>query len=94
MLPLGHSEDLAHLERVVRLAQQIHDAAPPAQRGILAHPAAQARGHRDIIARFGRHPHRNAVLGRTSTPEKLEYLASGDLVHTRSVKVNSPERNS
>jgi uncharacterized protein (DUF924 family) len=30
--------------------------------------------HRDIIARFGRFPHRNAVLGRASTPEELEFL--------------------
>ena len=30
--------------------------------------------HRDIIARFGRYPHRNAVLGRTSTPEELAFL--------------------
>ena len=50
---------------------------------ILEHSASQARGHRDVIARFGRHPHRNAVLGRQSTPEELDYLASEKLVHTR-----------
>lgn len=33
--------------------------------------------HRDLIARFGRFPHRNAVLGRESTQEELDYLASG-----------------
>ena len=33
--------------------------------------------HRDIIQRFGRYPHRNFVLGRTSTPEEIEYLESG-----------------
>jgi uncharacterized protein (DUF924 family) len=43
----------------------------------------QARGHRDIIERFGRHPHRNEVLGRKSTPEELDYLATDQLVHTR-----------
>jgi uncharacterized protein (DUF924 family) len=94
VLPLGHSEVLAQLERVVVLTQQILDTAPPSERAILTHSAAQARGHRDVVARFGRHPHRNAVLGRPSTPEELEYLANGDLVHTRSVKVTSPERNS
>jgi uncharacterized protein (DUF924 family) len=36
---------------------------------------AYARVHRDIIARFGRFPHRNQVLGRKSTPEEREYLA-------------------
>jgi uncharacterized protein (DUF924 family) len=50
---------------------------------LLEFSATQARGHRDVIARFGRHPHRNEVLGRQSTPEELEYLASGRLVHTR-----------
>lgn len=47
--------------------------------------ANQARGHRDVISRFGRHPHRNETLGRQSTPEELEYLASGQLVHTRTL---------
>ena len=36
-----------------------------------------ARLHLDIIARFGRFPHRNAILGRTSTPEDLAFLAAG-----------------
>ncbi len=83
LLPLGHSEELLHLERAVGLAEQLVETAPPALRRILEHSASQARGHRDVIARFGRHPHRNAVLGRPSTPEELVYLASGKLVHTR-----------
>lgn len=82
-LPLGHSEELAHLERALTLAEQLSENAPPELRRILEHSASQARGHRDVIARFGRHPHRNAVLGRQSTPEELDYLASGKLVHTR-----------
>jgi uncharacterized protein (DUF924 family) len=82
-LPLGHSEDLAHLTVAVELAEQLAEEAPAQLRKILEHSAEQARGHRDIIARFGRHPHRNAVLGRPSTPEELAYLASGQLVHTR-----------
>jgi uncharacterized protein (DUF924 family) len=82
-LPLGHSEELAHLEKAVELAEQLAAQAPPELRRILEHSASQARGHRDVIARFGRHPHRNAVLGRPSTPEELEYLAGGQLVHTR-----------
>jgi uncharacterized protein (DUF924 family) len=45
--------------------------------------ASQARGHRDVIARFGRHPHRNAVLGRRSTPEERDHLAREQPVHTR-----------
>jgi uncharacterized protein (DUF924 family) len=33
--------------------------------------------HRDLIARFGRFPHRNAVLGRVSTPQEIAYLVQG-----------------
>jgi uncharacterized protein (DUF924 family) len=83
VLPLAHCERLSNLERVVRLTQEIADHAAPQFRRILEHSASQARGHRDVIARFGRHPHRNAVLGRRSTPQELAYLASGQLVHTR-----------
>jgi uncharacterized protein (DUF924 family) len=82
-LPLGHSEELTHLETVVKLAEELVGKAPAELRRILEHSAGQARGHRDVIARFGRHPHRNAVLGRQSTPEELDYLAGGQLVHTR-----------
>lgn len=41
-------------------------------------------GPPDVVARFGRQPHRNAVLGRTSTAEELAYLAAGELMHRRS----------
>jgi uncharacterized protein (DUF924 family) len=82
-LPLGHSEDLTNLEQAVRLAEDLVKEAPQELRGILEFSANQARGHRDVIARFGRHPHRNEVLGRQSTPEELDYLATGQLVHTR-----------
>ena len=63
-LPLGHSEELTHLEAAVKLAEELVVQAPAELRRILEHSAAQARGHRDVIARFGRHPHRNAILGR------------------------------
>jgi uncharacterized protein (DUF924 family) len=82
-LPLGHSEDLANLEHAVKLAEELAREAPQELRGIFEFSANQARGHRDVIARFGRHPHRNEILRRQSTPEELEYLASGQLVHTR-----------
>ena len=84
-LPLGHSENLANLERAVKLAEELAREAPQEFRGTLEFSANQARGHRDVIARFGRHPHRNEILGRQSTPEELEYLATGQLVHTRSL---------
>ena len=82
-LPLGHAEELTHLDTAVELAEELVEQAPAELRRILEHSAAQARGHRDVIARFGRHPHRNAVLGRQSTAQELAYLAGGQLVHTR-----------
>ena len=85
VLPLGHSEELLYLERAVTLSEQLAQNAPSELRSILEHSASQARGHRDVIAQFGRHPHRNAVLGRQSTPEELDYLASRELVHTRAL---------
>jgi uncharacterized protein (DUF924 family) len=82
-LPLGHSEQLEYLETAVKLAEELAEQAPSELRRILEHSASQARSHREVIARFGRHPHRNAALGRQSTLEELDYLASGQLVHTR-----------
>jgi uncharacterized protein (DUF924 family) len=85
VLPIGHSEEVSHLDRAVALAEQLAEDALPDLRRILEHSASQARGHRDVVARFGRHPHRNAALGRRSTPDELDYLASGKLVHKRSI---------
>jgi uncharacterized protein (DUF924 family) len=84
MLPLGHSERLADLDRCSALADALIAEAPPPLRRLYEYSAAQARGHRDVLARFGRQPHRNAALGRTSTPEELAYLADEDFVHRRS----------
>jgi uncharacterized protein (DUF924 family) len=82
-MPLGHAEELATVEVAVRPAEELAAQAPPELRRVLEHSASQARGHRDVIARFGRHPHSNSVLGRQLTPEEFEYLARGQLVHQR-----------
>ena len=86
VMPLVHAEGPGHrerLERVVALAERIAREAPEPVRPIHEFSAAQARGHLGVIARFGRFPHRNAVLGRPSTPEEAAYLAEGDFVHAR-----------
>ena len=67
-LPLEHSEDLAEQEKCVELMRSLDGFEPT--RGI----SEWAVKHRDIVARFGRFPHRNAVLGRESTPEEVEFL--------------------
>lgn len=88
LLPLGHCEassHLANLDLAIKLADELVQEAPQEYRALLEFSAAQARAHRDVITKFGRHPHRNEVLGRCSTSEELECLATGQLVHTRSM---------
>lgn len=86
LLPLAHAEGPDHrarLERVVTLAEVVAREAPAPLRPLYEHSARQARGHLEVITRFGRYPHRNLVLGRLSTPEETAWLAAGDFVHTR-----------
>ena len=67
-LPFEHSEDRADQELSVRLLSQLESFDPT--RGI----AQWALRHKAVIDRFGRFPHRNATLGRVSTPDELKFL--------------------
>ena len=82
-LPVGHSEDLDLHERSVRHAEEEAASAPPHLKALYEFGVSQARAARGVIARFGRHPHRNEILGRTSTPEELEYLRTETPPHLR-----------
>ena len=82
-LPLGHSEDLALHERSVRHAEEEAANAPLHLKALYEFGVSQAEAARSVIARFGRHPHRNEILGRTSTPEELEYLRTEAPPHLR-----------
>lgn len=66
-LPFSHSENLADQERCVALCRATGDAEA----------LKWAEIHADIIRRFGRFPHRNAVLGRTTTPAEQDFLDNG-----------------
>jgi len=68
-LPFEHAEDLAAQDEAIRLFTALAADAPD-QMGLLDY----ARRHRTIVERFGRFPHRNAALGRPSTPEEVEFL--------------------
>lgn len=70
-LPFEHAEDLAHQRTAVQLFQQLAQDEPA-----LADLVDWAQRHFEVIARFGRFPHRNAALGRTSTADELAYLAT------------------
>ncbi len=67
-LPFMHSESLRHQERSVALNEALG-----AEDSI-----KWARHHHDIIARFGRFPHRNVILGRETTPEEEAFLQEDD----------------
>jgi uncharacterized protein (DUF924 family) len=68
-LPLEHSENLTHQEQCVALFEALVQDEPELQTTL-----DYAYRHRDVIARFGRFPHRNEVLGRASTPEEETFL--------------------
>ena len=82
-LPLGHSEDLALQERSVSHAEEEAAKVPSHRKAGAEFEVSQAKATRDVIARFGRHPHRNEILGRESTPEELEYLRTETPPHLR-----------
>lgn len=75
-MPLQHVEDLELQELGVELYDTLA-AADPYRSALWKGFTSFARLHRDIIARFGRFPHRNEVLERESTPEELRYLEDG-----------------
>lgn len=70
-MPFMHSENLEDQERSVALYEQA---------GLLDN-LKWARHHRELIRRFGRFPHRNAILGRVSSADELAYLRSEEAFH-------------
>lgn len=73
-LPFEHAEDAALQARSVALYRALAEAAPEAVRARYASFLDYAIRHQVIIDRFGRFPHRNAILGRQSTPEEEAFL--------------------
>ena len=74
-LPFEHAEDPAAQRQSVALFERLEREAPDALAAGFAGWTDYARRHAEPIARFGRFPHRNAVLERESTPEEREWLA-------------------
>lgn len=73
-LPLEHAESVAMQERSVALYEQLATEATADERTLFDDFLNYARQHRDVVARFGRFPHRNSILGRPSTTDELEFL--------------------
>jgi uncharacterized protein (DUF924 family) len=75
-MPLLHAENAALLDRYNELFPQALAVVPEWGRALLGDGIEQGLKYRDVIRRFGRFPHRNLALGRSSTREEVEFLAT------------------
>lgn len=75
-MPFEHAEDIAMQEQAVALFTRMADSVTVSEATAksIANSLDYAKRHREVIQRFGRFPHRNAILGRTSTPEEIAFL--------------------
>jgi uncharacterized protein (DUF924 family) len=92
LLPMVHTEGPDHLARLQRLIEtwqsmsaDVPEHLAPLYRGAVG----RARANVEIISTYGRFPHRNAALGRQSTPQEEAYIQRGDFVYTRPVRLGS-----
>ena len=76
-LPLEHSEAIEDQTRAVQLYETLTTQSSGPYLESAKNSLDYAKRHCDIIRRFGRFPHRNAILGRDSTEAEIEFLASG-----------------
>ena len=73
-LPLEHAESNEMQDQSVSLYEKLVREAPADERALFDDFLKYAQSHRDVVARFGRFPHRNEILGRASTAEEVEFL--------------------
>lgn len=73
-MPLMHAESLELQREGIARFTALAETAEPGARQAAAGAVDYMRQHEAIVARFGRFPHRNELLGRASTPEELEFL--------------------
>lgn len=71
---LEHAENLASQNEAVRLYEELQGESSESEKVLFAGYLAYARKHQVVIKRFGRFPHRNAILGRESTVEEVQFL--------------------
>lgn len=89
-IAISHCEGPDHLARMdlcLELAQAQAEIVPDGMEDYVTLVVGQTNRVRDNVIRFGRHPHRNPILGRLSTPDEEAYIATGDFPH-----VNSPAK--
>ncbi len=74
-LPFEHSESVDDQDYSILLIAELAVSAPPALKDYCRSTLDYATKHRDLIRKFGRFPHRNALLGRESTAEEKAFIA-------------------
>lgn len=74
-MPYMHAESLEDQEACVRLMTALVEGSTGRARSAVESNVRFAQAHRDIVARFGRFPHRNTILGRVSSAEEIAFLA-------------------
>lgn len=84
-LCLLHCEDEPTARHALELIQELTKQASQAQRPHYIQIYQSFKSHHEMLAKFGRYPHRNIVLGRESTPEETEYLMNSNQSFVRSV---------
>ncbi|MBF9029549.1 DUF924 family protein [Rhodobacterales bacterium HKCCE3408] len=94
IIALTHCEGPDHMSRLdlaLRLSHQQREIALPHLMPIMERPIIQTLRVIENIRRFGRHAHRNPILGRISTPEEDAYIATGEFPHNTPIQV--PDQN-
>ena len=77
-LPLAHSEDMMDHQRSMDCFNRFVESCDESLEGDAKNYLEFAERHKAIVERFGRYPHRNETLGRSSTPEEIEFLEEPD----------------
>ncbi len=77
-MPLMHAETPEAQDQAIELFEELVADSSPELRASFEHNLKFAHLHKDLITQFGRFPHRNALLGRTSSAEELEHLATSN----------------
>lgn len=75
--PFHHSERLADQDRGLEILSALREESPDAWKPYVEQSIKGWTRHRNIVAEFGRFPHRNLILGRESSPAELDYIANG-----------------
>lgn len=82
-------DHLARMELAMELARAQADLLPPQLAPFAGRAVSQTERVTEVIRRFGRHPHRNPIYGRLSTPREEDYIAMGEFPHTSEIRVEA-----